>query len=150
LIELLVVIAIIGVLLALLFPAVRAVLKAGEKTNAARTVVGLKHAFETYFSQQSSWPSSVLTSGVTDSNAVAWLTGNNTNRVRYMELAPKRLQANGDLLDPWGSLYQFRFDNANYPPQITAPNGAVINAGCIVWSRGPDITDGTRDDIRSW
>jgi prepilin-type N-terminal cleavage/methylation domain-containing protein len=146
LVEMLLVIAIIGLLAGLLFPGIRVVMRAAEKSNAARTVAGLRHAFEVYQQQQSAWPS---LSGQTDSNTVAWLVGGNSQKVRYMELAPKRLASTGELLDPCGSLYQFRFAT-DYPPQVTSPGGAVVKAGCIVWSLGPDKTPATKDDIISW
>lgn len=144
LLELLVVIAIIALLMGLLFPGVRLVMRMADKSNAARTVVALRHAFEVYHQQQSAWPTN-LTS--TTSNTVAWLAGGNSQKVQYMEIAPKRLDSTGNLLDPWGSLYQIRFAT-DYPPTVTGPNGAV-KAGCIVWSTGPD-TNNIRDDIRSW
>jgi len=146
LIELLVVIAIIAILAGLLFPGVRLVMRMAEKANAARTVAALRHAFEVYQQQQAAWPTN-LTS--TTSNTVAWLAGGNSQKVQYMEIAPKRLDSTtGNLLDPWGSPYEIRFAT-DYPPTVTGPNGAV-KAGCIVWSLGPDKTGGTKDDIRSW
>jgi prepilin-type N-terminal cleavage/methylation domain-containing protein len=147
LIELLVVIAIIALLMGLLFPGVRVVMRMAEKANAARTVAALRHAFEVYQQQQAAWPN--LTPLTTTATNVAWLVGGNSQKVQYMEIAPKRLDSlTGDLLDPWGNLYQFRFAT-DYPPTVTGPNGAV-KAGCIVWSLGPDKTPGTKDDIRSW
>jgi prepilin-type N-terminal cleavage/methylation domain-containing protein len=145
LLELLVVIAIIGLLMALLFPGVRLVLRMAEKSNAARTVTSLRHAFEVCHQQQSAWPTNLTSS---TSNTVAWLVGGNSQKVRYMELAPKRL-TNGELLDPWGSLYQIRFAT-DYPPTVTGPAGETVPLGCIVWSLGPDKTGGTKDDIKSW
>jgi prepilin-type N-terminal cleavage/methylation domain-containing protein len=149
LLELLVVIAIIALLMGLLFPGVRLVMRMADKSNAARTVVALRHAFEVYQQQQATWPITDLTaSPTTTSNTVAWLAGGNSQKVQYMEFAPKRLDSlTGDLRDPWGSLYQIRFAT-DYPPTVTGPNGAV-KAGCIVWSTGPD-TNNIRDDIRSW
>jgi prepilin-type N-terminal cleavage/methylation domain-containing protein len=145
LLEVLVVIAIIGLLMALLFPGVRLVLRMAEKSNAARTVTSLRHAFEVCHQQQSAWPTNLTSS---TSNTVAWLVGGNSQKVRYMELAPKRL-TNGELLDPWGSLYQIRFAT-DYPPTVTGPAGETVPLGCIVWSLGPDKTGGTKDDIKSW
>lgn len=150
LLELLVVIAIIGILAGLLIPGIRLVMRMAEKANAARTVAALRHAFEVYQQQQAAWPIADLTaSPPTTNNTVAWLAGGNIQKVRYMEIAPKRLDSAGNLLDPWGSLYQIRFA-ANYPPTVTGPAGETVSLGCIVWSLGPDKTGGTKDDIKSW
>jgi general secretion pathway protein G len=41
-------------------------------------------------------------------------------------------------LDPWGEAYQYR-----YP-------GTKNKGGYDLWSKGPDKTDGTEDDIGNW
>lgn len=146
LIELLVVIAIMALLMGLLLPGVRVVMRMAEKANAARTVAALRHAFEVYQQQQAAWPTNLTT---TSANTVAWLAGGNDQKVRYMEIAPKRLDSAGNLLDPWGSLYEIRFTTV-YPPTVTGPAGETVPLGCIVWSLGPDKTGGTKDDIKSW
>src|SRR6266404_2840510 len=56
LIELLTVIAIIGVLIALLFPAIRAALLKAEITKAQSAVTGLSGAFRSYYTEYGKWP----------------------------------------------------------------------------------------------
>ena len=48
------------------------------------------------------------------------------------------LQENKLPLDPWGEPYQYRY------PGVKNKNGYDL------WSKGPDKTDGTEDDIGNW
>lgn len=147
LIELLTTIAIILILMGLLYPAIQIGLRKAEATNAARMVTQLQHTFLTYYHEQSKWPSNSWTQ--TDATTVNFLIGTNTQQVQYMELLPKHLNASGQLVDPWGNLYEFRFDTS-YSHQVALPSGKNVAADCIVWSKGPDGTTETTDDIRSW
>src|ERR1017187_9235950 len=56
LIELLTVIAIIGVLIALLFPAIKSALGKAETTKAQQGVSGLATAFKAYYTEYGRWP----------------------------------------------------------------------------------------------
>jgi prepilin-type N-terminal cleavage/methylation domain-containing protein len=56
LIELLTVIAIIGVLVALLFPAIKSSMITAEKTKAATAISGLQTAFKAYYTEYGKWP----------------------------------------------------------------------------------------------
>jgi general secretion pathway protein G len=42
------------------------------------------------------------------------------------------------ILDPWGEPYQYRYPGTKNPK------------GYDLWSKGPDKTDGTADDIGNW
>jgi prepilin-type N-terminal cleavage/methylation domain-containing protein len=81
LIELLTVIAIIGVLVALLFPAIKSALLRAETTKAQTAISGLSTAFRSYYTEYGKWPvadtipaNSNLTYTV-DTNFVALLQG---------------------------------------------------------------------------
>jgi len=83
LIELLTVIAIIGVLVALLFPAIKSALTKAEATKAQHGVTDLATAFQHYYTEYGHWPvGDSITSNLTyivDTNFVALLQGlNNT------------------------------------------------------------------------
>ena len=56
LIELLTVIAIIGVLAALLFPAIKSALLKGEAAKAQAGIAGLQTAFRSYYTEYGKWP----------------------------------------------------------------------------------------------
>ena len=87
LIELLTVIAIIGVLVALLFPAIKNSLLKAETTKAQTAISGLATAFKSYYTEYGKWPVADNTTGggnsnytyTVDTNFVALLQGaNNT------------------------------------------------------------------------
>src|SRR5882724_8922947 len=56
LIELLTVIAIIGVLIALLFPAIKSALGKAETAKAQTSIAGLATAFKSYYTEYGKWP----------------------------------------------------------------------------------------------
>jgi prepilin-type N-terminal cleavage/methylation domain-containing protein len=80
LIELLTVIAIIGVLLALLFPAIKSALGKAEATKAQHGISDLATAFQHYYTEYGKWPVADTQSNITyivDTNLVALLQGVN-------------------------------------------------------------------------
>src|SRR6266478_7397834 len=68
LIELLTVIAIIGVLIALLFPAIKSALGKAEATKAQQGISGLATAFKAYYTEYGKWPVADITPGGGNSN----------------------------------------------------------------------------------
>jgi len=83
LIELLTVIAIIGVLIALLFPAIKSALTKAEVSKAQHGVTDLATAFQHYYTEYGHWPVGDSTTSnltyIVDTNFVALLQGlNNT------------------------------------------------------------------------
>jgi prepilin-type N-terminal cleavage/methylation domain-containing protein len=84
LIELLTVIAIIGVLVALLFPAVKAALTKAEVSKAQAAVTSLSTAFRSYYTEYGKWPIADTApnhSYIIDKNLVAMLQGGNPTTV---------------------------------------------------------------------
>ena len=84
LIELLTVIAIIGVLVALLFPAVKSALTKAEASKAAAGVTSLSTAFRSYYTEYGKWPIADTApnhSYIIDKNFVAMLQGANSTIV---------------------------------------------------------------------
>jgi prepilin-type N-terminal cleavage/methylation domain-containing protein len=79
LIELLTVIAIIGVLIALLFPAIKSALIKAEATKAQHGVTDLATAFQHYYTEYGHWPVGDSTTSnltyIVDTNFVALLQG---------------------------------------------------------------------------
>jgi prepilin-type N-terminal cleavage/methylation domain-containing protein len=80
LIELLTVIAIIGVLAALLFPAIKSALTKAETSKAQAAVTGLSTAFRSYYTEYGRWPIAdpvAKHTYIVDANLVAMLQGVN-------------------------------------------------------------------------
>jgi prepilin-type N-terminal cleavage/methylation domain-containing protein len=78
LIELLTVIAIIGVLIALLFPAIKSALTKAEVSKAQTAITGLATAFQHYYAEYGKWPIADTASNntyIVDTNLVALLQG---------------------------------------------------------------------------
>jgi prepilin-type N-terminal cleavage/methylation domain-containing protein len=80
LIELLTVIAIIGVLIGLLFPAIKSALLKAETTKAQVHISSLEAAFKSYYTEYGHWPIADTVSNdtyIVDTNLVALLQGVN-------------------------------------------------------------------------
>ncbi|HEY4990368.1 MAG TPA: type II secretion system major pseudopilin GspG [Opitutaceae bacterium] len=131
LIEILVVIAIIA-LLAGLTIANTGKIFGGSQIDVAKLFVtqSMKTPLITYRLQMGSYPT-------TEEGLPALMVapGNKADRWRgpYLEATTKL-----PILDPWNEPYQYR-----YP-------GVHNKDGYDLWSKGPDHTDGTDDDIGNW
>ena len=81
----------------------------------------------------------------------------NPMRMEFISMAGSSTAAlmfspSGDVLDLWGSPYQFVFDT-NYDNICVDPevdHEFVLGTGVIIWSLGPDRKSGTKDDICTW
>jgi general secretion pathway protein G len=131
LIEILVVIAIIALLAGLTIGNVGK-LFGGSQVDIAKLMVNqsLKTPLVTYRLQIGSYPSTE--EGL---QALMVAPANRTDRWRGPYLAEGTKLP---LLDPWNEPYQYR-----YP-------GVHNKDGYDLWSKGPDKTDGTDDDIGNW
>jgi general secretion pathway protein G len=159
LIELLVVVAIIGMLVALLWPALTRAIKHSQIRRARLEAKQLVTIFEAYNSDTGRYPAyggNSETNIVMDLNMMRLMTGS-SQRV-YLQLDPKLFGTNSTLADPWGNTYNIRCD-VDDNGTITSPfGGTAIKANVIVWSAGPDRTNDTTsgdggvnaDNITSW
>lgn len=144
LIELLVVVAIIGILAALLSPALIAAKEKTKRNTAIAEVKGIKMGFLAYLTDYGSPPSFAMEDAAVelDGKIASVLMGgddednNNQNRSRYIEI--KKLQ-NGTLLNPWGNPYFFKFDT-DFDNQIGGtgvdipPPRDALAQSVIVWT----------------
>ena len=176
LLEILTVVAIIMIIVAILFPAISAVRKAGRITKAQSDVAIVVHAFKNYYNEYSRWPTNLMgndtginiegTAGGIEvgENVVRMFSGENLNRqnprqIVFMEVPAGAVGAGGSFVDPWGSPYRYMCDfNYNGTVEITFTGGAATNLTdatitVAVWSRGQDKSDESgrqRDDVTSW
>ncbi len=166
LIELLVVIAIIGILSAILIPAVIGAIEKAKRGKAKASVNAIKLAWESYYREYGKWPYKSPIEGKDEDmdrtlnrDDVSILSGTgkdpdplNSKRIVFMDFTPEVLAGRRSLTDPWGREYRFGLDT-DYNDVIRlgcCGTGVDINANVVVWSRGKDGTDNTRDDVRSW
>ena len=151
LIELLIVIAILGILMALLFPAVQGALEAAKKTQAKNDVVQIATAITAYETEYGRLPLTNKTS--VDSELVLALIGgaantNNPRQITFLEVqAAKKgkggTNSSGDFVDPWGGTYKIAFDS-DYDNRITTAgtNGSTsIMKKVAVWNDPSAGTD---------
>ncbi|MFO7534642.1 MAG: prepilin-type N-terminal cleavage/methylation domain-containing protein [Kiritimatiellia bacterium] len=152
LIELLVVIAIIGMLTALLLPALAAS-KEHAKRKRARIEAGqIEFALRSYYMDFRVWHAALKGGGAVNSAVVGLLSGGNDKGVPYLEISSKNL-IGGSLVDPWGRPYVFAVcgdtDNS------VSAHGTVMTRVCAVWSlgaNGQEESEGSADfdDVLSW
>ncbi|MFH0952981.1 MAG: prepilin-type N-terminal cleavage/methylation domain-containing protein [Verrucomicrobiota bacterium] len=172
LVELLVVIAIIAILAAILLPAMNAAMKQGEKAQAVSEVKSVETAVKAYLNEYSKFPTG---NGIAADYSYGGLGGYVNNRelmnvlrsidaapntgyvfnprkIVFLEVAQGSLTANGDFTDPWGNQYEITADTGfdNTCNNMKGGYTTVANRNVVVWSRGPDGTANTSDDIRSW
>jgi len=150
LIELLTVIAIIGVLVGLLFPAIKSAMTKAETSKAQTAISGLSTAFKSYYTEYGKWP---ITDTATvppnentylvDANMVALLQGVNVGSlssvlatpygpgagffsqanprgIHFLDIKTADLNQSGAFVDPWKAVYRVRFD-AGYYNSIADP-----------------------------
>jgi len=166
LIEILTVITIIGILAALLLPAIGA---ATNKAKTARARTMVQHtgaAFRAYFAENSVWPTNSSYSG--DPFPLMTNVFKNSASITFLDVSPKDLGTftissvtyTGVVVDPWKRPYWCRVDSA-YAGYVANPfsGGANITVGYAIWSDGKDGAYDTgaaqdvgvnKDNIRSW
>ena len=177
LVELLVVIGIIGILVALIFPAIQKARRAAERHRAEVEVHSLLTALLTYQSEYNQWPiKNDREPNGSDNVLVGILSGNpafdTTNIVNatyppnprhrvFLKISGVSTNELGDMVDPWGVKYHINLDHDfnNSMTQEQDPEktkyGATFVGLAAVWSWGPNMTcnstnDADYDDIRSW
>ncbi|MBM4148552.1 MAG: prepilin-type N-terminal cleavage/methylation domain-containing protein [Lentisphaerae bacterium] len=153
LIELLVVIAIIGILAAMLFPAVLKAIKQARIARCSAMVTQLEVAWNSYYRDYGLWPQSYPSDQAMelDPAAVQILYGasaDNPRNIRYMDL-PEAIAATFDLRDEWKNRYWFAIDT-DYDDDVSAGTHGVLTRIAAVWSTGPDGINYTKDDVVSW
>jgi prepilin-type N-terminal cleavage/methylation domain-containing protein len=149
LIEMLVVIAIIGILAAILTPALRSAFEKAKKSRAQTEVNAIKTAVQGFLNDYAKLP---ITSGHNSpdqtyegngsQNVVQILTANNTtiNSRRIVYLESTTASTTGEFKDPWGVQYGLKLDT-NYDGKIDNYSTVVI-----VYSGGPDKNFATTND----
>jgi prepilin-type N-terminal cleavage/methylation domain-containing protein len=169
LIELLVVIGVIGILAAIMFPAIGAAKRAAKRHMALNTVRSLETAFNAYMDEYNRAPRALPVAATGNpEGSVPFLevredvlrmlrgqplTGaytvppNPRNRM-YMEVKDTQIVTNS-FVDPWGQPYKFMMDY-NYDNSVTVGQFTtnLIGRRSAVWSDGPP--EPPRVPITSW
>ncbi len=167
LIELLIVIAIIGILMALLFPAVGSAIDAARKAQAKNDVTQIATAITAYETEYGRLPGSgTAESGVpVDKTLVETLTAVSTNdnprKITFIEVnawkkGKSGTNASGAFLDPWGGAYYVALDY-NYDNSLSTvgTNNTSVRKKVAVWNDPSTHTNATtgqkgRRYVNSW
>jgi prepilin-type N-terminal cleavage/methylation domain-containing protein len=168
LIELLTVIAIIGILAALLFPAINAALNKARRIAAVAEIKGIETAMKKYYQEYTAWPDPGMEIALPITGPiVAMLQGTNvlgnTKRLPFMEFNHR--DSLGNPINPWGSrdannnmdgrrYYYMKFD-ADFNNSIDAGSGSFPNdqprnpvqASIIVWTYNPKVPEGRPESV---
>lgn len=169
LIELLIVIAIIGILMALLFPAVNSAIDAARRAQAKNDVTQLATAITAYETEYGRLPGST---GSSDSNGkvtqsfmdILTATGSGTNdnprKIVFLEVNTWKKGKSGtngnNFLDPWGGSYYVALDY-NYDNTLSGigTNGTNVRKKVAAWNKPSDQTNAStsqqsRRYVTSW
>jgi prepilin-type N-terminal cleavage/methylation domain-containing protein len=154
LVELMAVIAIIGIVMALVFPAMMRAYEAARVDRARTEVANLDMALQAYQTEYRAWPLG-QSGGAFDTSLLNVLVGRvtstertrNPNRRVFIEVGPLSTNAVGTLVDPWNQPYRYAVDH-NYDNEVDAEGELIRGRRTAVWSLGPEGVNETR--IRSW
>jgi prepilin-type N-terminal cleavage/methylation domain-containing protein len=167
LIELLVVIAILGILMALLFPAVQGVLDSAKKVQAKNDVVQIATAVTVYETEYGRLPATNNTPINVEGDVLRALMGSNANslnprQIVFLEVQNSKkgksgISNNSVFVGPWGETYQIVFDD-DYDNRIDSagtspgPVGTNIMKKVAVWNEPPgkSPTEKKRRSVASW
>lgn len=169
LIELLVVIGIIGILAAILFPALGAARRAAKRNMALNTVRTLETALNAYMDEYNKAPRALPVAATGNPEGSVQflevrddmlrmlrgqpLTGSYTSQPNprgrmYVEVKDTQIVTNS-FIDPWGQPYKFMADY-NYDNMVTVGQFStnLVGRRTAVWSDGPP--EPPRVPITSW
>lgn len=166
LIELLVAMGIVGVLVALLIPAVRAMRAAAARAEAQRDIAVLETAITAYCVENGRFP---LQAGNEPQHQYTpdehrrlisalrgFPTADNPKRTIHLNISDRELEG-GQWVDPWEQPYQIWADyDGDGAIAIAEPGFTLVLKGrrVAVWSRGEDHLSATpsdrEDDVVSW
>lgn len=170
LIELLIVIAIIGILMALLFPAVGSAIDAARRAQAKNDVTQLATAVTAYETEYGRLPGSnssdnkaTVTKALVET-LTAQSTNDNPRKITFIEInswkkGKSGTNASGDFLDPWGGSYYVALDydyNNTLGVSIGTNNSNNVRKKVAVWNDpstqkdNPSTGQKTRRYVTSW
>lgn len=167
LIELLIVIAIIGILMALLFPAVNGAIDAARKAQAKNDVTQIATAVVAYETEYGKLPDIGGEKGNVDGDLVKTLTAERTNnnprKIVFIEIGQWKKNSksgtndSGAFLDAWGNPYKIAIDH-DYDNTISGagkspgPTVSGLRKKVAVWNDLTNATDpkSKRRGVGSW
>ena len=161
LIELLVVIAIIGLIAGMLMGAMGAVRRGAKKTKAKSEISQIKAAWNGYLSEYHHFnvlgnTGGDITKHDLNKDALDVLCGYNKKanpqEIAFLDFTNDKDAFRGrkmEFVDPWGKMYRFSLDGSG-DNRVTGNTGQEVLDVVAVWSLGPDMKEGTVDDIVSW
>ena len=152
LIELLVVISIIGMLAAMLLPAIGAVRRSAKRKKAAVEAKSLVHAVKLYHNVYGKWPGQVqgMNDGIVPHADIITALTNNPRKKIFIEI-PENFLVSGEYLDPWRMPYVIAMDeNADGTTEMSIPlfTTNIANETALVMSWGFDSSAAMR--VYSW
>lgn len=156
----LVVVVIVLILAGLLLPVIKQAIEQGRRTKALAEIKQIETAWKEFKREYATFykdPGGSVPI-LMDSNAVAVLSGVNSNLnpklIQFLEAAP----SSTGMLDPWKAPYRVAFDDDRngkaFDNTIAVDDGSVkatVYSSVAVWSKGKNtgIKD-AKDDITSW
>ncbi len=153
LIELLVVIAIIGVLIAVLTPALRSSVERAKRARVQTDAKSIENAIRAYYQEYSKLPVDDADQGQPDRvyldaasrGVISRLTINNPRRMIFLEVPGGA--TDGTFVDAWGTQFGIAMDN-NYDGVVTniSPLTTTVFAPGVAFSAGPDRNMSTTND----
>jgi len=149
LLELLIVVAIIGILSAMLLPAVNGVRKKGYEAKAKSELKGLETAVKAYITEYAKLPvkdelqgkDDLDTSEAQSKDVIHILIGNNPRKILFFESQ----DTDGTFKDPWNRQYKMILDT-DYNNQVSVITNAsspakIVHSQVVIYSQGDKGTN---------
>lgn len=166
LIELLIVIGIIGILISLLFPAVRGVIESARRQQTRQACKAIETAVKAYYNDYGRYPLQGTLSAALNSQPHTYTsydqlirilrgldTTHNPRAIAYLDVPQGALNPAGLFVDPWDQTFGVTADWGNaaglalfpFPPSLINYPGVTV----AVWSKGPDASEDRARAIRA-
>jgi Domain of unknown function (DUF4190) len=156
------------IVIALAYSGIRSAVNKAHNVQTRHAATEIDVAIKNFFDEYGALPSNATSDATFCSNKdiamFAALLGDDTTlnpkSIQFLSMRVGKDMKNGiiydasgtsiiGIFDPWGGAYNVRLD-LDYDDQIEVNGETIKGLRAAVWSNGPDMKDGTSDDIKSW
>lgn len=144
LIELLIVMAIIGILIGLLFPAIKAAIEGARRAQAVSACKQIETAIKAYYNDYGKFPTQTTQADIqftTSNSALITALLSNPRSIAYLDIGEK-FMISGSFVDPWDKPYYVTMDGSG-DKIVSMFGNSYTGCAVVVGSMGPDALQGS-------